>query len=114
MKFLGMFLIVLTMFISCNKQELCDNASSATNSISITLAVRWNCDNAKIYADLIKPISGICPQKLEKTLLAGTVCSLVVNYLTSLGADALAKRWSCDKNKVQADLGYASKLCELF
>jgi hypothetical protein len=116
MKFVTALAVIVMCFVSCNQQQVCDNAKASASAISAVVAGRWSCDKEKVYADIVKPLnSTICKEKkMEKAAWQGYLCKFAINYFVSLGSDKIASRWTCDKAKVQSDLSNVNKLCALF
>lgn len=105
-----LFVLVFSLF-SCNK--VCDYAKQSSAVMSKILALRWSCNVDKVSEFLEKDLlSKVC--KGDSKSVVGVVCPMVADYLVKLGADAIAKKFDCNVEKVKNDLGNANRLCDLF
>jgi hypothetical protein len=110
-----MLMLVMLFVVSCEKPQkpsfVCQAAKIATDTLAIQIANKWDCDFNKVSMFIYKPIEEkFCSR--EKSM-ASMACNLVIDMITSMGAEKIASEFSCNKQKVIYDLQNANKLCEV-
>jgi len=112
MKKIFMLSMILSMvLISCTP---CDIAKTGTNLIAKKIAVRWGCDQTKLYEFMIQPLSNsICKEESGEKSTLDYICPIATGFIVDLGEAEIVSRFDCDPVKVRADLSGANKLCDL-
>jgi hypothetical protein len=115
MKVLFFALVMLTL-LACEKPQkpsfLCQAAKVATDALAGKISARWDCDADKVSMFIYKPIEDkYCSR--EKSMLLDAACSLIIGMVTDLGAEKISADFSCNRDKVKADLANADKLCDV-
>lgn len=116
MKALIIAITLLTILISCEKPQkpsfICQAAKLATDTLALQISNRWDCNFDKVSTFIYKPIEEKFCSK-EKSAIATTACNLIINSLVNMGTVKIAIEFSCNADKVKADLENADKLCEM-
>jgi len=111
----NLFLVVIAMtamLVSCN--PICDFAETGTDIVAQKVADRWECDKTKLYDFMIKPTAKyICKEDQGEASALDFICPIATGFLIDIGEAEIVKRFSCNAEKVRADLSGATKLCDL-
>ncbi len=113
MKSLFMLLVfsMVVVLVGCN--PVCEIAKTGTDLVAGKVADRWECDKTKLYDFMIKPTAKLVCKEEGETSALDFVCPIAVKFVVDLGEAEIVKNFSCNPEKVRADLINAEKLCDL-
>lgn len=114
MKSLFMLLVfsMVVVLVGCN--PVCEIAKTGTDLVAGKVADRWECDKTKLYDFMIKPTSKlVCKEESGEKGALDFICPIATKFIVDLGEAEIVKKFSCNPEKVRADLINAEKLCDL-
>jgi len=114
MKNLFMVFVVAMSIVLVGCNPICDFAKTGTDIVAQKITDRWACDKTLLYDFMIQPITkSVCKADTGEQGALDFVCPIATGFLVDLGEAEIVKRFSCDAEKVRADLSGANKLCDL-